>query len=59
MEKKLYQTPGLEIVELQYERMLNSTGWDRIDPGEPNLPAGANSRQSSIWGDSDKKESLW
>ena len=45
--KKNYQKPTLQVVQLQQQTQLleaspgSSGGYDVINPGQPNLPAGA------------------
>jgi hypothetical protein len=45
--KKVYLKPAIEILEEELTQMLCSS--TVINPGEPNVPAGA--RESGVWDD--------
>lgn len=56
MKKSIYEKPSMLIVKLTSCRGLctisdKGDGWDVIEPGEPNAPAGVRTHNGSLWDD--------
>ena len=53
--KKTYNQPLLKAICIGQARQICGNGSNTIDPGQPNLPAGAprHNRRGSVWDDED------
>ena len=55
--KRAYMKPAMQVVEVQQDGIICTSGWDIIGPGTPNQPAGAKDYNNwdEIW-DDDRSE---
>ena len=49
--KRAYNSPTMAVVQLRHPcRLCSGSDWDVLEPGEPNLPAGAREYgEADLW----------
>ena len=53
--KRTYMKPTMKVAEMEESDFICNSGWDTINPGQPNQPAGAR-RYYNEWDDEEDWE---
>lgn len=46
--KRTYMKPAMRVVKIQQQRIICTSDWDTINPGQKNQPAGTR-EQDAFW----------